>query len=201
MRTTAFVAVLVLACPLVARADGFGTIVGGVALPMGDDTWTDTVNSSPTFGLRAGGLGGQLGGMLTVDFTPVDLTASGGSFGFGSATASAWRTRVLAQLVFAHRLARAITISGHAGAGVDIAHASYDLTLLGQHSSHGNTDVGYALEIGAGLWFDLSPTVQLGADVALPIGHHQTKATSPDITFDYTSYDLDLLAGLRFSSR
>lgn len=205
MRTIARLAVLalpLLVLPLPAHADGFAEVVGGLAMPLGNDNWTNTVNTSPKFGLRVGGLGGTFGGMLTADFTPVDLTSSGGSFGFGSATASAWRTRVLAQFAFQDHIARTIVLSARAGAGVDVAHASYQVTILGNSGSHANTDVGYALEVGAGLWFDLSRNVQIGADVGLPIGHHEKQAQNTgDITFDYTSYDLDLLVGLRLWSR
>jgi hypothetical protein len=181
-----------------ARADGFAEIVGGLALPIGNDNWTNTVDPSPKLGVRAGAMAGELGGMLAIDWTPESLANDGGSFGIGSTNAAAHRFRAIASAVFRHRVAPRITISARAGAGLDLAHASAELTILGATSSTSDTDLGYGFELGGGAWFDVGGT-QLGVELALPIGKHTKRASrSGEITFDYTSIDIDLLLGIRF---
>src|SRR5258706_324047 len=94
---------LLLTAPL-ARADSFAEVVGGIAIPIANDSWTKVVETSPKLSLRAGAIGG-------------------------------------------------------------------------------------------GVWFRVGGT-ELGAEVALPIGYH-SKKNQNGISFDYTSYDLDLLFGIR----
>jgi len=48
-----------------------------------------------------------------------------------------------------------LTLSGRLGAGIDIAHASGDITLFGNHSSTSDTDVGYAFDFAVGIWLDI----------------------------------------------
>lgn len=192
------VLVLVAISAAPARADSFAEIVGGLSLPVGNDNWTNTVDQSPKLGVRAGAMSGEIGGMLAIDWTPETLDNNGGSFGIGATSAAAHRFRAIASAVFRHRVAPRITISARAGAGLDLAHASYEVTILNSTSSTSDTDLGYGFEFGGGVWFDVGGT-QLGVELALPIGKHSKRATQTgDITFDYTSIDIDLLLGIRF---
>lgn len=196
MRAILVLVLVAISAP--ARADSFAEIVGGLALPVGNDTWTKTVDPSPKLGVRAGAMSGELGGMLALDWTPETLDNNGGSFGIGATSAAAHRFRAIASAVFRHRVAQKVTISARAGAGLDLAHASYELSILGSTSSTSDTDLGYGFEFGGGVWFDVGGT-QLGVELALPIGKHSKRATQTgDITFDYTSIDIDLLLGIRF---
>jgi hypothetical protein len=198
VRTLLFLTVL--ASSSVVDADPFAEIVGGIALPQSNSNWTNTVDASPKLGVRAGAMSdrGDLGGMLALDWTPESLNSSGGSFGIGSTSASLHRFRLIASGVFRHRIAPKVTISARAGAGIDVARGSYEVTVLGSTSSHSNVDVGYAFELGAGVWFDVS-SVQLGVELAVPIGHHDSAASQQgDIAFQYTDVDIDLLVGVRF---
>jgi hypothetical protein len=199
-RLFAVVVALVLALGVApsARADSFVDFVGGLQAPLGDDNWTNDVDTSPKLAVRAGVLNGQLGGMLAVDWTPENLH-NGGSF-FG-ASAAAHRFRIIAQAVLQQRVAPKVSVVGRAGAGLDIAHASYEFTLLGTTTSHSDTNLGVGFEFGAGVWLDIAQNMQLGGELAVPIGYHSHKSTNGDIAFDYTSYDLDLLFGVRLWSR
>ena len=187
MRTVGvFLVLLVAATP--ARADGgFAELAGGIAIPLGDNTWTNDVSSSPKLVARVGTMAGELGGALSVDWTNGNLNANLGQLG----NLSANRFRILANLVFHHPVAPKIRISARVGAGVDIAHESYQ--VLGVSGSA--TDTGIAFEFAGGLWFRVGDTTELGAELGLPIGYHSSKGGNVD--FDYTSYDLDLLFGIR----
>ena len=199
MRIVAVIVVLAIAGP--ARADSFLDLEGGIAAPVGDSSWTNSVGTSPKLAAHVGALNDdQIGGMLAVDWTPETTNTTSTSFPGGSTDISAFRFRILAELAFQHRITPKLTISGRAGAGVDIAHASYAVTILGATSSNADTDTGYAFEFGGGIWYDVGST-QIGAELALPIGHHSHDADKAgDIAFDYTSYDIDLLFGVRLWS-
>jgi hypothetical protein len=205
VRAPVVIVVLVLAGaiagPREARADSFAELAGGIAIPAGDSDWTNLVGTSPKLAARAGAMSGDaegvVGAMLGVDWTPEDLNNGGGSFGFGSTDGSVQRFRVIASGVIHHRVSPKLTISGRAGAGIDIAHASIDVDVLGSTSSNSATDVGYAFEFGVGAWYDLGGK-QVGLELAVPIGHHDKAVQkSGDIPFQYTSVDIDLMLGIR----
>ena len=201
-RMRGLVLVSVLAIPAIGHADNFFEAVGGISIPAGDDNWTNLTNSSPKLGLRGGVMHGELGGMLQVDWTPVNLDNTGESFGAGSINTAGDELRFLADLAFQHRVLPKVTITARGGAGLDIAYASYSVVLGTSTTTHSNSDVGIAFELAGGAWFDISPNVQLGAELAIPISYHSAKNQNiGDISFDYTSVNVDLLFGVRLFSR
>src|SRR6185503_9692445 len=151
----------VLAVPALAHADGNVELAGGISIPAGDNNWNNIAGTSPKLGLRLGDMVGDFGGMLQADWTPVNLNNSGGSFGFGSTNASAHVFRVLADFAFQHHLIGHLVVSGRAGIGIDVAHASGSVTVLGATGSRSDTDVGLAVEFGGGVWYDFG-TTQVG---------------------------------------
>lgn len=181
-----------------AYADSFVGATGGVMIPLGDSNssktgWTDEVSSSPKIGVRVGSIGeSNLGGMLTADWTPISANASNQLVDI-----SAQRFRILAHVVFEKRVAPMLTLAFRGGGGIDIAHASAS-SALGDAS---DTDVGWAFELGGGVWWSIGE-IDIGGEVALPFGGHSHKASKlTDVTIDYTSYDLDLLFGVRLRSK
>ncbi len=193
----------VLAGASSARADSFLEVLGGLAIPAANNNWTNTVDTSPKLGARAGAVGDSgLGGMIQADWTPENLNTSGGSFGVGSADIALHRFRILGDLTVHHRVLPKLIVSARVGAGVDIAHASATFTLLGNTTSSSDTNAGFAFELGGGLWYELGD-LQVGGELALPISSHSKhgNATDGNYTFDYTSYDVDLLFGVRVMSR
>src|SRR5262249_51793714 len=155
-----------------------------------------TISSSPKLIVRGGWMNGDLGGALSVDWTSGNLNSKGGSFPGGSADLSGNRFRILANLVFHHALAPKVELSARLGAGIDIAHYGYDVMILGSTTSGSDTDVGVAGEAAMGAWFRVGRSTDLGVELGLPIGYHSAK--KPDnVMFDYTSYDIDLLFGVR----
>lgn len=191
-------ALLLVVATTPAYADSFVGATGGLMIPVGDshknppDGWKDMVDSSPKLGLRVGAMGDSgLGGMITADWTPISTTAQ-----FGNA--SAHRFRILAQFVIDKAIASHLLFSGRAGVGVDIAHASYTLGTI----DLSDTDTGLGFEFGGGVWFSLG-SAEVGGEVALPVGLHSHRAAigSSGITLDYTSYDIDLLFGVRLRAK
>jgi hypothetical protein len=194
------IALALLLASAPAAADSFVGASGGVMVPLGDSHqddmgWSDQVSSSPKVGVRVGGVGrAGLGGMLTADWTPI-------SYNFNSQLldVSAHRFRILVHALFEKPVAPKLTLAFRAGAGIDIAHATADL-IAGPDLA--DTDVGWAVEVGGGVWWRVG-SLDVGGEVALPFGghSHDAKPLSTEITFDYTSYDLDFLFVLRLRSK
>lgn len=193
----ACVAILVVTSP--ARAETFLDLEGGISIPMGDSDWTDSAESSPKLGLRIGAFPHEIGGFIAADWTPVNTDTQGWSVPGASGDISAHRFRLLGGAMVHHNLSNTLAVTGHAGIGTDIAHASYTVTILGNSSTRSDTDAGLAVELGAGAWFRLG-SMEVGGEVNFPIGTHDHDAGNDGIGFHYTSYDLELLGGIRFLS-
>src|SRR6185503_12305912 len=92
-----------------------------------------------------------------------------------------------------------VVVSGRAGIGIDIAHATLSGMFLGVGGSRSDTDVGLAVELGGGVAYDFGGT-EVGAELAVPIGNHSSASQNGSIPFQYALEDVDLLAVLRFRS-
>ena len=171
--------------------------MGGVSIPIADSTWTDTAESSPQIGARAGAVNDKgIGGMVQFDWTPVSLdnsSVAGVDFAFH-------RFRILGDLVIQRHFTPKVVVSGRVGIGLDIAHASAHTSFLNANSS--DTDLGFGFELGGGLWYDLGD-IEIGGELALPVAAHSKKGDGSDgnYSFDYTSWDINLVFGARFFSR
>jgi hypothetical protein len=200
MRSLAFAAVLLAAAP--AGADSYAGAVGGIMSPLGDSHsdksgWSDQVGSGPKLGVRAGANGESgLGGMFSADWTPVNY-----NYQSNFTDVSAHRFRILAHLTFEKMVLPKLSVFGRAGGGIDIAHASATVTVGPFSGNASDTDVGWAFELGGGAYFHVGD-VQIGGELAVPWGGHNHKAQNgQDITFNYTSTDIDILFGVRVISR
>lgn len=187
----------ILLLPSVASADSFFQISGGLSVPVGDQDWDDAAESSPKLAVRGGGGGrGSVGAVISADWAPQRTDAQ--EFFGNSVDISAHRFRLLIGPGFAARVAPGLTFTSRLGIGADIAYFSAKSSVFGATFESSDTDVGFAFEIGAGLWANVG-SMQLGAEVALPIGHHDHRAENNDeITMEWTSYDFDILFGVRF---
>lgn len=190
------VSLAILVVPARASAESFVELAGGLMMPVGDDDWTDYVEAGPKLGLRLGGTGSEgrtSGAMISADWTPIEADDDGV---FGS-DISADRFRILVNAFAESTIGPKLTARIRVGAGVDIAHISVDVPFLGESS---DTDPGLAVEAGAGLWFNAG-SVQIGGEIALPLGFHADGRDNDIDLADYMSYDIDLLFGVRFVSR
>ena len=188
----------ILLVPSVAAADSFFEIAGGFTAPMGDDDWNDTVESSPKLKLAAGGMNKQFGGFFSADWAPENTDAMSTTFPGGSTDISAHRFRLLVGPAFEAPLNRMLVFTGRVGIGADITHASGRVTFLGGTAESSDTDVGIGFEVGAGLWARVG-SLELGGEVGIPIAHHDHAADDQgEISMQWTSYDFDVLFGVRF---
>jgi hypothetical protein len=112
---------------------------------------------------------------------------------------SAHRFRLMIGPLFRHAIGNTLAVTARAGIGADIAYASVSGTVLGAEFEQSETDVGLGFEFAGGLWFGLG-SLEVGGEVALPIGVHDDD-NDQDVDFIYTSVDLQMLFGVRFSSR
>jgi hypothetical protein len=193
MRVIIALALLAVATP--ASADSYVGLAAGVAVPVSDESYTDAVNNSPVLGLRVGSSPGAIGGYLSFEWTPIDAEADDTP----GIDVSAHRFRILVGPEFQHPVSNTLAVTGRAGVGIDIAHASYTAdTIIGRFESS-ETDMGLALEFGGGVWFRLGG-LQVGGELSLPISIHDDDPDERDFDYDYTAIDVQLLAGIRFVS-
>jgi hypothetical protein len=187
-----------------ARADSFLELEGGLSIPAGDDNWSNLAETSPNLDAKVGAVGTSgLGGMIQVDWTPINLNNDGASFGgAGGVDIAAHRFRFLADLGFQHRVMPKLILSARVGVGLDLVHASASGTFLGTTISSSDTNAGFGFEFGGGLWYEIGD-IHVGGELALPIATHSKHGDNSDgnYTFDYTSYDFNLLFGVRILSR
>jgi hypothetical protein len=193
----ALVAAILLVTAGAAHADGNLELAGGVSIPAGDSNWENIAKTSPKLGVRIGDFFTQdLGVMLQADWTPVSLNNSGAAFGIGEAAFAAHVFRVLIDFAGQHHVTEHIVLSGRAGIGIDIAHASGSISVGGVSGSRADTDVGLAVEFGGGVWYDFGGT-QVGGEIAVPIGNHSAASENGSFAFQYAMWDVDILAGVR----
>jgi hypothetical protein len=192
-------AAAVLVIPARASAESFVEVAGGIMMPVGDDDWSNYVEASPKLAARVGGSGseaGRTGALLSVDWTPIAPDDDG----FAGFDISADRFRILVQ-GFSHvTIGPKLTASIRVGAGIDISHVNLKTNIGPFAGESSDTDPGLALEAAAGLWFDVG-SLQIGGEIALPLGFHADGSDNDVDVNDYMSYDIDLLFGVRLVSR
>lgn len=196
----AVTAAVTIAAPTPARADSFVDLFGGISIPVEDEDWTDAVESSPVLGLRVGSVPNQIGGYLSADWMPTNTDAQGWNLPGTTGDISAHRFRLMVGPLFQHTVSNTLAVTGRAGIGADIAYASVSGTVFGAEFEESETDVGLGFEFAGGLWFKLG-SLAIGGEVALPIAVHDDDNEQNRPDFIYTSVDLQILFGVRFSSR
>lgn len=198
--TVAITSLATLALPAAARADSFGEVVAGVAIPLGEEDYENVVDESFRLGVRGGSVSDRgVGFELAVDWTAINDDV-GGAVVPGASFDVGWnRFRVLAGA----RVGRLVgddaplLVFARLGAGVDIVHVRVTSDVFGVESEDSETDAGLALEVGGGVLYSIGAAA-VGVQVGVPIGFHfeDDDNDAATIDHDYTSYDLDLLATL-----
>jgi len=190
----------VLVVPARVSAESWVEVAGGVMLPAGDDDWENYVEAGPKLAVRVGGTGsngGRSGALVSADWTPINNDDNG----WGNAVeVSSDRFRVLVGAFTDLLVGPKLTATIRVGAGIDISHVNVRTNLGPFSGEASDTDPGFALEAGGGLWFDVG-SVQVGGEIALPVGFHADGKDNDIDLADYMSYDIDLLFGVRLISR
>ena len=198
MRSTIIIVLALAAATPAAHADPFVEIAGGVMFPVSNSDWTNAVDVSPKFAARGGFDRGELEGLLSLDWTPVQAKTDPV---FTDLRYN--RFRILASGQLRHLFAPNIRLSVRTGIGIDIAHAGYtvNIPLVGE-TSGSDTDTGFAFEIATGIWYSLGGKTEVGFELALPISTHSQDANAQNgqIGFHYTAVDIDLLLTVRFGT-
>jgi hypothetical protein len=174
-----------LAAPAAAAPRGFLELAGGIAQPLADDDYADLVDTSFKLALRGGAWlsaerATRFGVEIGADYT----------FGnFDSPNVEGRRLRLTGGLrsliAVGPRVALAVRLAG----GID--YASYEADFIFEVDG---SDLGFTIELGGGLLFQVAPNVNVGAHVAVPVGFHSAE----DEGIDFTSVDLDVLFAVGF---
>ncbi len=182
---------LLLAGSSAAHADSFVEIAGGITTPLGDQDWQDSVESSPKLALRLGSFPNEIGGFLSVDWTPYETDADGA----WGVDVSAHRFRLMGGVMFHHPVSNTLVVTGRGSVGADIAHASARIPIFNTEVS--DTDTALGFEMGVGLFFKTG-RMEIGGEAAIPIAIHDHEGGQDRIQMKYTSYDFDLMLCVRF---
>jgi hypothetical protein len=200
----AFATALVIAAPASAAADGNGYLFfgGGISIPVGDSTWNQSAEPGPT--IKAGAaMHRGFGAMATLELTDVHVSSFANVYPIYAENPTLRRLRVLAHAIYEapNALESGFALTVHAGVGLDRVYSHYEQVIAGSTFGYDATFNGYAFELGADVWFDLATGIDLGAQLSIPIAAHSaTRGSGDPIGFNYTSYDLALLAAVRFTS-
>ncbi len=193
MRVALAAGVLLTVAAGPARADGGSLeVAAGIAVPIAEDEYADNYDEALKLALRGVmGTAGRSAFELGFDWTP----ASYANPAVPGLDVEIDRFRILFGGRFGAPIGTRARVFGRAAAGVDVISASASATILGTTFEQSERDVGFALELGAGIAVDLGP-IELGAQVALPLGFHfddDDPEDDGDFALDYTAVDLDFL--------
>lgn len=186
MRTV--VALALASLSATARADG--TFVEGdlgFAAPIGDDEYDDVVDTSIKLAARIGSRSGTKAFDVSLDFTPVSDNVNNLLIDIDFQ-----RYRLMFGARHEHLLGPKTRLVFRGAAGIDLVRASGE--VLGVE--YGETDVGLALEVSAGVMFDVGSKAKLGGKLGLPMAFHfdDNDPDDPDDgDFEYTGIDLDFM--------
>lgn len=178
-----------------ARADAYLMVGAGGLLPIGDADWEDAIDSSATFALRGGvssraGRGSRLAFEAAIEYAPLSPNLSTSLI-----EVDLDRYRVIGGVRYEALVARGALLSLHAGLGL----ARLNIDVSGPLGGGSDSDTGLALDLGAGLWFGVSPTVLLGVDLSLPTAFHEDNDPDDDAELDVRTTELALTFGVRFA--
>lgn len=163
---------------------GFIELAGGIAQPIGDDDYTELIDTSFKLALRGGAwLSGDRGTRLGLE-VGADYTFAN----FDGPNVDARRLRLTGGFRGLVAVGGGLGLMVRVAAGID--YASYEGDVIG--FTFDGTDVGFAVEAGGGVIFHIARTMYVGGQVAVPIGFHDAE----DEGIDFTSIDVDVLVVL-----
>ena len=198
MRAISLLVLLVVSGP--ARAGGFAEVGVGVMVPAADDDWTNYVDPAPKVFARGGFIKNAIGGMLSVDWTPINADRDAIPV-IGTLDISSNRFRILGNIVVHAKIGAKLTASGRFGIGIDILQISATYRLGMFETTTDDSDSGLALEPGGGIWYQVGESLHIGGELGLPMSFHSYDMSNDIQLNDFTSLDIDLLFNLRYIPR
>jgi hypothetical protein len=172
--------------------------LGGISQPLADSGWSSSVHTSPAVGARFGIARGPYALLASAELGFEQLGSTNAIIPLPTNEQTLRRWRFLAHFSYETRPIPDLAIDGRVGLGVDYADANYNTSQGGAPARFEESDVGLAVEVAGAAWWRVGNAVELGGTLALPIAHHA--ATSGAAVFQYTSFDVALLVGLRVTS-
>jgi len=183
---------------------GFLRFSGGANVPLADGTWSQSIKTSPKIGVGIGGMYRDIGAGFTADVAAARVAASENLFAIDASNQRVWEVRLLGHVLYniPDAVQPNVGLGFRAGAGADLAIASYDRIVFGNNNGKSFTKTGFALELGAAAWWHAATGVEIGIETAIPLSFHSSETAPGGATgFNYTSVGVDILIGARFSSR
>jgi hypothetical protein len=185
------VTILLAASTARAGSAGLAEAGVGVVLPVGGTSYRQEFDVSPTLWLAGVYLPPferrNLGVELGIEYTPYqdEYKAHNG------APTDFSRLRAQIGARYLRPLAPGLTGFGRALAGVDMVTWTQHGKLGTLTYSDDDTQLGVALEFGAGVLYRVGP-LTLGAQLAVPIGIHRQTIYDMGVAIDRDSFDLEL---------
>jgi hypothetical protein len=180
-------AVLALEAPAFADKGAFFEADAGMVFPVAGDEYNDNVDESFKFGLRIGTLT-KFGGIdLGFDYTPYNDNVTPA---FTDVDVQRFRLHIGARIN--HPIGRKATLFARFGAGLDLIHYKATAEIINFENSE--TDAGIALDVSAGVLFDLGK-VKIGAKLGLPMAFHFNEddpMDTQDADLEYNALDVDI---------
>jgi hypothetical protein len=179
---------LLIAAPAAAGAAprGFIELAGGIAQPVGDDVYSEIIDTSFKLALRGGA-------WLSADRATrfgIEVGADYTFANYDGADVDARRLRLTAGLRSLIAVGSRVALVLRLGGGIDYASYEADVIIAEVDGS----DLGFTAELGAGLLFQVAPSVNVGVHVAAPIGFHDDEEDN----IDFTTVDVDVLFAVGF---
>ena len=197
---------LVLAVPARAHADslGFITAGGGLAQPVADSRWSDGAQTGVK--LHAGaGIVRTVGALATIDATWLGAPHPSKLFPLSAYHEGLWRMRILghALVELPHVVDPRLSVMVRAGIGADVLYETWDRLMNQSYIADSHVHTGFGFEVGAAAWFEVALGIDVGAEVAVPMSIHHSDAVNTTVpgALEYTSVDIDLLLGVRLTSK
>lgn len=173
---------------------------GGGGLALGNGSWRSSVGVSPSLVARAGAMRGSFGVLISGEWTAGQLSQPNNILPTPNNDMALRRYRFLASFVYERSPIPDLVIGGRAGVGIDYVDARYNRASGAGPVNFDESDAGIGIEVGAGAWWHVGAGTDVGGTLSVPIAKHDAASMSM-VTFSYTSFDLELLVGVRVSSR
>jgi hypothetical protein len=189
-----------------AQADslGFVTFGGGATLPVADSRWSDGADSGVKV-FAGAGIVRTVGALATIEGAWLGAPHPSKLFQLFTYHERLFRMRILghAVLELPHVIDPRLSVMVRAGIGADVLYETWDRLTNQTYIGDSRVHAGFGFEVGAAAWFEVALGIDVGVAVGVPMSIHHSDSvnTSAPGALEYTSVDIDLLAGVRLTPK